>query len=112
MSYTKAGSNTSRKVLEKHVDAGENLRAQKTKAMPRTLTIVLMTNPSRGSTFYFRARDGERFDRCEDILTWTHYDEIKCENVSHFADAHASPVCKSEVEVYPIRMITPSHSTS
>ncbi len=103
-------------MLEKHVDAGENLRAQKTEAMPRTLTIVLMTNPSRGSTFYFRRKDGEyfgrTFDRCRDILTWTHYDEIKCENVSHFADAHAPPVRKSEVEVYPIRMITPSHSTA
>jgi hypothetical protein len=78
--------------LEKHVDAGENLRAQKTEAMPRTLTIVLMTNPSRGSTFYFRRKDGEyfdrTFDRCRDILTWTHYDEIKCENVSHFAGVH------------------------
>jgi hypothetical protein len=101
--------------LEKHVDAGENLRAQKTKAMPRTLTIVLMTNPSRGFTFYFRRKDGEyfdrTFDRCQDILTWTHYDEIKCENVSHFADAHALPVRKGEVEVYPIGMISPSHST-
>jgi hypothetical protein len=36
----KSDSNTLRKVLEKRVDAGENRRAQKTKAMPRTLTIV------------------------------------------------------------------------
>jgi hypothetical protein len=48
--------------MEKDVDAGENRGAQKTKAMPRTLTIVLMTNPSRGSTFYFLRRDGEHYD--------------------------------------------------
>ena len=59
----KSNSNTLRKVLEKRVDAGENRRAQKTKAMPRTLTIVLMTNPSCGSMFYFRRREGERYDR-------------------------------------------------
>ena len=63
--------------MEKDVDAGENRGAQKTKAMPQTLTIVLMTNPSRGSTFYFRRRDGERFDRCRDILTWTHFETLQ-----------------------------------
>ena len=77
----KSDSNTLRKVLEKRVDAGENRRAQKTKAMPRTLTIVLMTNPSRGSTFYFRRRDGEHYDglfnRCRGILTWTHYETLQ-----------------------------------
>jgi len=77
----KSDSNTLRKVLEKRVGAGENRRAQKTKAMPRTLTIVLMTNPSRGSTFYFRRRDGERFDSafesCRDILTWTHFETLQ-----------------------------------
>jgi len=70
------------------------------------ITVVLMTNPSRGSAFYFRHKDGEYYDRafnrCRDILTWTHYDEINCENVSHFADAHAPPARKSGVEVYPI----------
>jgi hypothetical protein len=77
----KSDSNTLRKVLEKRVDAGENRRAQKTKAMPRTLTIVLMTNPSRGSAFYFRRRDGEHYDglfnRCRGILTWTHYEILQ-----------------------------------
>jgi hypothetical protein len=75
--YTKAGSNTSRKVLEKQVDAGENRELPKTKAMLRTLTIVLMTNPSRGSAFYFRRRDSERFDRYLDILTWTHFETLQ-----------------------------------
>jgi hypothetical protein len=79
--YTKAGSNTSRKVLEKRVDAGESRRAQKTKAMLRTLTIVLMTNPSRESAFYFRRRDDEDYDRVfiryRDILTWTHYETLQ-----------------------------------
>ncbi|MGA8477714.1 MAG: hypothetical protein WB696_07120 [Chthoniobacterales bacterium] len=45
--------------------------------MLRTLTIVLMTNHSRGSAFYFRPRDGERFDRCWDILTWTHFETLQ-----------------------------------
>jgi hypothetical protein len=50
----------------------------KTKAMPRTLTIVLMTNPSRGSTFYFRRRDGEHYDGLFNrILTWTHYETLQ-----------------------------------
>jgi hypothetical protein len=44
---------------------------QKTKTMLRTITVVLMTNPSRGSAFYFRRRDGEHYDRvfnrCRDI---------------------------------------------
>jgi hypothetical protein len=74
--YAKSDSNTLRKVLEKRVDAGENRRAQKSKAMLRTLTIVLMTSPSRGSAFYFRRREGERYDRiffrCRDTLTRTH----------------------------------------
>jgi DNA recombination protein RmuC len=69
----KTGSNTSRKVLEKLVDAVENRSAQKTKTMLRTITVVLMTNPSRGSAFYFRRRDGEHyarvFNRYRDILT-------------------------------------------
>jgi hypothetical protein len=67
--------------LEKLVDAGENRRAQKTKAMPRTLTIVLMTNPSRESAFYFPRRDDEDYDRVfiryRDILTWTHYETLQ-----------------------------------
>jgi hypothetical protein len=67
--------------LEKHVDAGENHRAQKTKTMLQTLTIVLMTNPSRESAFYFRRRDDEDYDRVfiryRDILTWTHYETLQ-----------------------------------
>ncbi len=55
--------------------------AKKPKAMLHTLTIVLMTNPSRGSAFYFRRKDGERydrlFDRCRDILTWTHFETLQ-----------------------------------
>jgi hypothetical protein len=54
-----------------------NRSSPKTRAMLLTLTIVLMTNPSRGSAFYFRRRDGERFDRCRDILTWTHYETLQ-----------------------------------
>ena len=46
--------------------------------MLRTLTIVLMTNPSRESAFYFRRRDDEDYDRVfsryRDILTWIHYE--------------------------------------
>jgi hypothetical protein len=51
------------------------------KAMLRTLTIVLMTNPSRGSTFYFRRREGEHsddlFNRYRGVLTWTHYETLQ-----------------------------------
>jgi hypothetical protein len=79
--YAKTGSNTSRKVLEKLVDAAENHRGQKTKPMIRTITVVLMTNPSRGSAFYFRRRDGEHYDRVSnryrDILTWTHCETLE-----------------------------------
>jgi hypothetical protein len=47
------GSNTSRKILEKLVDVAENRGAQKTKTMLRTITVVLVTNPSRSSRFIF-----------------------------------------------------------
>ena len=51
------------------------------KNMLRTITVVLMTNPSRGSSFYFRRRDGEHYDRvfnrCRDILIWTHYETLQ-----------------------------------
>jgi hypothetical protein len=54
---------------------------KKLKAMLRTLTIVLMTNPSRESAFYFRRRDDEDYDRVfiryRDILTWTHYETLQ-----------------------------------
>lgn len=49
---------------------------KKNNTMLRTGTVVLMANPSRGLAFYFRPRDGEHcdrvFNRCRDILTWTH----------------------------------------
>jgi len=80
LSYTKAGSNTSRKVLEKLVDVAENRSAQ-SNPMLQTLTIFLMTNPSRESAFYFRRRDDEHYDglfyRYRDILTWTHYETLQ-----------------------------------
>jgi hypothetical protein len=79
--HAEAGSNTLRKVLEKLVDAAENRSAQKTKTMLRTITVVLMTNPSRGSAFYFLRREGEHYDRVfnryRDILTWTHYETLQ-----------------------------------
>jgi hypothetical protein len=79
--YAKGDSNTLRKILEKRVDAGENRTAQKTKTMLRTITVVLMTNPARGLTFYFRPRDVEHYDRvfnrCRDILTWTRYEPLQ-----------------------------------
>ena len=79
----KSNSNTLRKVLEKLVNAAENRGAQKTEAMPRTLTIFLMTNPSRESAFYFRRRDDQDYDhvfsRYRDILSWTHYETLQIE---------------------------------
>jgi hypothetical protein len=63
--------------------------------MLRTLTIVLMTNPSRGSAFYFRRRDDEDYDRVfiryRDILTWTNYETSdRLELVNRFANVAAS----------------------
>ena len=43
-----------------------------------TMTIFLMTSPSRESAFYLRRRDDEDYDRVfsryRDILTWIHYE--------------------------------------
>jgi hypothetical protein len=54
---------------------------KKLNPMLRTPTIVLMTNPSRESAFYFRRRDDEDYDRVfiryRDILTWTHYETLQ-----------------------------------
>jgi hypothetical protein len=54
---------------------------KKLNPMLRKLTIVLMTNPSRESAFYFRRRDDEDYDRVfiryRDILTWTHYETLQ-----------------------------------
>jgi hypothetical protein len=54
---------------------------KKQRLMLRTITVVLMTNPSRWLAFYFRPRDGEHcdrvFNRCPDILTWTHCETLQ-----------------------------------
>jgi len=54
----------------------EPVGTQKTKAMLRKTTVILMANPSLGLAFYFRPSDDEHcdrvFNRCRDSRTWTH----------------------------------------
>jgi len=40
-----------------------------------TITVVLMTNPSRGSAFYFRRRDGEHYDRWSGASKFVKFDQ-------------------------------------